>query len=194
MRRVATILLLISMAPTAFGCGASGGEGPLPSTIEHGLDSSSNEPCASWLSPGIDAAYCDQNLEAPAPSGDPVGQIEFTGTPRSGAEGGIAQAAGVLPEGGTIGINVHSPATGTLVAQAICGSTLVRATFDAQHFDVGDRANLAVLRVGDTPVIMLTVNGRKSAPDRERLFELDSSPGSIPMFHSGSPGCAFRVA
>jgi hypothetical protein len=61
----------------------------------------------------------------------------------------------------------------------------VRATFDSLRFDTGDSANLAVLRVGDTPVIMLTLNGHKLPPTRETLIETS---------HGGPSGCAFRVA
>ncbi len=194
MRQTALPVLLGIIALTC-GCGASGNAGPLPATIEHAQagDALSDGPCSSWLSPGIDAAFCPEGLETPAASGEPVGQIEFKGTPRSAAQGGIAQAGGVLPEGGTIGINVDSPVTGTLVAHALCGPTLVRATFDSLRFDTGDSANLAVLRVGDTPVIMLTLNGRKLAPTRETLIET-SLPWFVPLADDGPSGCAFRVA
>jgi hypothetical protein len=147
------------------------------------------EPCGSWISPGVDAAFCAAGQEAPAASGDTgVGQIEFTGAPRGGAEGGIAQAVGILPEGRSIGIKVDSTTEGTLIAQGICDRTLVRATFSKIRFRLGDTAQLGMTLVGGTPVIMVTHNGRKVAPDREVLVDLTWLPANSPS------GCAFRVA
>src|SRR5437764_15082214 len=96
LRRPAVALLVVAGAVLLVAaCGSSSG-GPLPSTIERqtvGQPTRSDEPCGSWISPGIDAAFCDAGIQAPAPSGSPVGQIRFTGTPRNGAEGGSAKAA-----------------------------------------------------------------------------------------------------
>jgi hypothetical protein len=49
-------------------------------------------PYGSWIGPGVAAAYCAAGVEAPAAAGypNPSGLIEFTGTARAGAEGGIA--------------------------------------------------------------------------------------------------------
>jgi hypothetical protein len=189
VRRSVTLLAFLMLVPLAAACGSSpAGGGPLPSTIERQQAGTRipSGPCSSWLGVGIDAAFCGAGLDAPAASGA-AGQIEFTGTPRAGAEGGIAQAAGVLPEGRTIGIKVDSETTGTLVAQAICDTTLVRATFSQIRFRVGDRALIAATFTGDTPVILVKRNGREIAPDHELLVEL--------TWMSDAPqGCAFRVA
>jgi hypothetical protein len=185
------MLALVALASLAAACGSAGANaGPLPGTIERHPAGRSFEsgPCASWLSPGVAAAYCATGTEVPAPSGDSsVGQIEFTGVPRSGAEGGIAQAVGTLPEGGRIGIRVDSPTEGTLVAQGICGRTLMSAAFLHLRFWLGDSADLSATMVGDTPVIMLTRNGHKIAPTRETLLDLRWMSSNAPS------GCAFRV-
>jgi len=117
-----------------------------------------------------------------------VGQVEFTGTPRAGTEGEIAQAAGALPEGRPIGIRANASTEGTIVAQAICGRTLVRATFLGVHFRRGDTASLEATAVSDTAVILLTHNGARTPPDQEVLVHLKW------LSSSGDSGCAFSVS
>lgn len=143
--------------------------------------------CGSWISPGVAAAYCAAGIETPAPVGYHTGQIEFTGAPRAGAGGGIAQAVGTLPDGQSIGIKVDSATHGTLLAQGICGRTLVRGSFLGIRFRVGDRAELRVTRVGQTPVILLRRNGRDIAPDQESLQDVSWIPQPAP------DGCGFKV-
>jgi hypothetical protein len=183
-----SILLLLALA----ACRAGGGDGPLPKRIVHVKPGQTIDmgTCGSWISPGIAAAYCAAGIQTPATAGGAVqpGQIEFTGTPRAGAGGGIAQAAGTLPNGRRIGIKVDSATHGTLLAQGICGRTLVRGAFLGIGFRVGDRADLRITRVGETPVILLRRNGRDVSPDQELLQDLPWMPDGAP------DGCGFRVA
>jgi hypothetical protein len=175
----------------AAACGGSeANERLLPRTIVHQNAGRAfpSGPCASWLSPGIDAAFCAAGAEVPSNDRPGVGQIEFTGTPRAGTEGEIAQAGGALPEGRPIGIKVNTSTEGTIIAQGICGGTLVRATFLRVRFNVGDRAHLDVTQIGDTPVILLTHNGRTLPPLREVLVDL----GWMSLFNPD--GCGFRVS
>jgi hypothetical protein len=162
----------------------------MPKTIERNPSSSrGSEPCGSWLSPGIAAAFCATGLETPAPNGsEGVGQVRFTGTPRAGAEGGIAQAAGTLPAGTPIGIHAEEASEGTLVAQGICDRTLVHATFRNLRFAKGDVASVEITQAGATPVIFVKLNDRQIAADDEQLFDLQFMPAAAPH------DCAFRVA
>jgi hypothetical protein len=186
------LLLLVGLAVTGVGCGSKSGGGPLPATIVHqvaGDPADHSGPCESWVSPGIAAAFCAVGIEAPAASGDTsAGQLTFTGTPRSGAEGGIAQAAGTLPNGKSIGIKVVKTTTGTLVAQGICDRTLVRASFANLRFDAGDAAHLEITKVDSTPVILVSRNDKRIAPTKEVLVDLTWMPANAPQ------GCGFRVA
>jgi hypothetical protein len=144
--------------------------------------------CGSWIGPGVAAAFCAAGIETPAPNGEKTGQIRFTGTPRSGSEGGIAQAGGTLPEGRSIGIKVESGTHGTLVAQGVCGRTEVRASFRDVTFRTADDARLQIVRSGGTPVILLRQNGHAVPPDREVLINLFWMP------HHSSAACGFTVA
>jgi hypothetical protein len=186
---LASGVLILTLAAGA--CGGGGGAGPLPKQIVHVQPGQTIDmgTCGSWISPGIAAAYCAAGIEAPAPAGydSHIGQVTFTGTPHAGAEGGIAQAAGRLPIGRSIGIKVDSATDGTIVAQGICGHTLVRGAFLGVRFRAGDRADLRVTRVGETPVILLRRNGRDIAPDQESLQDLTWMPNEVPN------GCGFRV-
>lgn len=184
----ACLLLAVSIAGSA--CRSSSEE-PLPKRIDRvdvGVPVDMG-PCGSWIGPGIAAAYCAAGVETPAPSGYGLdtGQIEFTGTERAAAEGGIAQAVGTLPAGRGIGIKVDSATHGTLVAQGLCGHTSVAASFRAVRFSKGDRARIRITRVRSTPVILLRQNGRDVAPDREVLRDLTWMPLTVPE------GCAFSV-
>jgi hypothetical protein len=180
---------VLVLVPAACG-GSATGTGPLPGTItrQEAGQTIHSGLCGSWLSPGIDAAFCAAGVETPAPSGSGIGQIEFTGAPRVAAEGGIAQAAGALAEGRSIGIKVDASVAGTLVAQAICDRTLVRATFTEVRFHVGDDARLSAVQVGETPVILLVRNTHRIAPQQELLVELTWMSEDAPA------GCAFRVS
>jgi hypothetical protein len=180
---------MVAMGAAACG-GSDANERYLPRTIVHENAGRSfpSGPCASWLSPGIDAAFCATGAEVPSNDQPGVGQIEFTGTPRAGTEGEIAQAAGALPEGRPIGIKINTSTEGTIVAQGICGRTLVRATFLRVRFIAGDRARLDVTQIGDTPVILMRHNGRTLPPRREVLVDL----GWMSLLGPG--GCAFRVS
>jgi hypothetical protein len=182
--------LLLLLAATAAECGSSGA-GPVPKRIERAKVGERVDmgPCGSWMGPGVAAAYCAAGVEAPAAAGDPnqPGQIEFTGTARAGAEGGIAQAVGTLAPGRRIGVKVDSATHGTLVAQGLCGRTVVMGSFRGVRFRVGDRADLRVTRVGGTPVILLRQNGLDIAPDREVLRELTWMPAMT------SGDCAFSI-
>lgn len=183
---------LATLAVVATACGSAAGDGRLlPRHITHQEAGHAlpSGPCASWLSPGIDAAFCATGAEVPSANDAPgVGQVEFTGTPRAGTEGEIAQAAGALPEGRPIGIKANELTEGTIVAQAICGQTLVRATFLGVQFRRGDTASLEATEVSDTAVILLTHNGARTPPDQEVLVDLDWMSSAAPS------GCAFRVS
>jgi hypothetical protein len=183
------MLLLIAASGTA--CEASG-DASLPKRIDRAKVGESVDlgPCWSWIGPGIGAAYCAAGIETPAPVGseEHPGQIEFTGTPRAGAEGGIAQAAGRLPTGKRIGITVDSDTNGTLVAQGMCGRTVVMASFRHVRFRKDDLADLRVTTMSSTPVILLHQNGRDIAPDREVLRQLTWMPPG------GPEGCGFTIA
>lgn len=189
MRRTQAFAVLV-FAALAAGCGGAVGSSdtpPLPSSISHqkaGVPFPS-EPCSSWISPGIPAAFCAAGQEAPSAEPGP-GPVTFGGTDRSGSQGGIAQAAGVLPEGGVITIKATAGVDGTLVAQGLCGNVLARARFDV-HLDQGDTGTLRITRSGETPVILLVRGGRDVAPDHEVLVDLD-------WMKNAPEGCAFRVA
>jgi hypothetical protein len=189
VHRLRVIVAIAVLAAVASGCGSATGDSgspPLPSSITHQKAGTPFpiEPCGSWISPGIVAAYCDDGQEAP--SGFEPSAISFGGTDRSGSEGGIAQASGVLPEGGVVTIKASGTADGTLIAQGLCGNVLARARFDV-HFDKGDRATLRITRSGDTPVILLVRDGTDVAPNHELLVDLD-------WMKDAPDGCAFRVA
>jgi hypothetical protein len=177
------------VAITAPACG-SAGQGPsflpLPSSItrQKAGTPSPSEPCSGWIGPGVIAAFCAAGQEAPSGLGPSA--ITFGGTDRTGSEGGIAQAAGVLPEGGVVTIRASKAADGTLIAQGLCGNMLARGSFDV-HFDKGDTATLRIARSGETPVILLVRSGRNVAPDHELLVDLD-------WMTDAPDGCAFRVA
>lgn len=186
-------LLLVAMLSSVLAgvVAACGGQAaPLPKRIDRAKvgDRVEMGRCGSWIGPGVAAAYCAAGAETPAPTDARTGQIEFTGTERAGAQGGIAQAVGTLPIGRRIGITVDSDTRGTLVAQGLCGRTLVRGSFRDVRFQVGDRADLRITRVDGTPVIVLRREGRDIAPDREVLVELSWMPDTAP------DGCGFRVA
>ena len=188
--RRAPAILVALLAAAASAC-ASSGAAPLPKRIDRAKVGERVDmgPCASWLGSGVAAAYCAAGVEVPAPTGDPSspGQITFTGTPRSGAEGGIAQAMGPLPTGRGIEIEVDSATHGTLIAQGLCGRTMVMGSFRGVRFTKGDHAGIRLTRVGGTPVILLRQNGRDIAPDREVLRELTWMPEATP------DGCAFSL-
>jgi hypothetical protein len=164
--------LALVLATAAAACG-SNDAAPLPRRIERAKVGERVDMgrCGSWISPGVPAAYCAAGVEVPVPAAapNPPGQIEFTGTTRAGAEGGIAQAVGTLPVDGRIGVKVDSATHGTLVAQGLCGRTAVMGSFAVVRFRVGDWADLRITRVGGTPVILLRRNDRDIAPDREVL-------------------------
>jgi hypothetical protein len=182
--------LALVLAAAAAACG-SNDAAPLPRRIERAKVGERVDmgPCGSWISPGVPAAYCAAGVEVPVPAAapNPPGQIEFTGTTRAGAEGGIAQAVGTLAADGRIGVKVDSATHGTLVAQGLCGRTAVMGSFAVVRFRVGDRADLRITRVGGTPVILLRQNDRDIAPDREVLRELTWMPATTP------DGCAFSI-
>jgi len=185
--RAVSVGLVVALAA---GCGAasrSSDAPPLPASISHQKAGVPNpaEPCGSWIGPGVDAAFCAAGQEAPSADTRP-GPVTFGGTERSGSQGGIAQAVGVLPEGGTISVASSSKTHGTLIAQGLCGNVLARARFDV-HFEKGERATLRITRSGETPVILLTRDGRDVPPDHELLVELD-------WMTDAPDGCAFRVA
>lgn len=190
--RLVDLSSVVVLLAAAVGCGgAASGAGDVPSP-RHVTRVQAGTPvdlgrCGSWISPGIAAAFCAAGIETPAPNGYKVGQIRFTGTPRSGAESGIAQAGGTLPDGRPIGIKVESGTHGTLVAQGVCGRTEVRASFDDVRFRTADDAELQIVRSDETPVILLRQNGHNIPPDREVLINLSWMP------QQSAGGCGFTV-
>jgi hypothetical protein len=179
---------MITAAACSCGSATQGSSSlPLPSSITRQKAGTPfpAEPCSSWISPGVDAAFCAAGQEVP--SGDPgPAAIVFGGTDRTGSQGGIAQAVGVLPEGGVLTVKASARADGTLIALGLCSNVLARARFDV-HFDRGDTAILRITRSGETPVILLVRDGHDVPPDHEVLVDLD-------WMKDAPEGCAFRVA
>jgi hypothetical protein len=146
-------------------------------------------PCDSWLGVGIAAAYCANGHEAPAPNtGDQsLGELQFTGLKRSAASGGISQAAGTLPQGGTIGLKVSGETKGTLLAHGLCDGMTVKAAFYDQRFVDGAKGSILIQRTDDVPVIVLTLDGQTIAPDREVAWALSWLPAEAKHV------CAFAI-
>src|SRR5690242_3837295 len=126
-RYVIVVATLLAITAPACGSAAEGPSSlPLPTSITRQKAGTRmpSEPCSSWIGPGVIAAFCAAGQEAP--SGYGPSPIAFGGTDRTASEGGIAQAAGVLPEGGVVTIKASKRADGTLIAQGLCGNVLAR--------------------------------------------------------------------
>lgn len=188
LSRLAALLFAAAVAFMETGCGSEG-VSLQPATVIRLQSGQSGPkgPCDSWLSVGIAAAYCANGHEAPAPNGQSLGEVRFTGVKRSAASGGISQAVGTLPEGGTIGLHVSGDTTGTLLAHGMCGGMIVKAAFYDQRFTTGAEGTISIQRADDVPVVTLTLDGDTIAPDREVAWDLSWLPTDAKR------SCAFAI-
>jgi hypothetical protein len=172
--RLTTLALALAFATVGAGCGSKDAA-PQPSSVVHAETGQSGPegPCDSWLGVGVAAAYCANGHEAPAPIGNHGGgELRFTGLKKVAASVGISQGLGTLPEGGTIGLEVHGETTGTLLSQGICEGMKIKAAFYDQRFADGAQGTLSIQRGGDVPVILLALGGETIPPDREVVWNL----------------------
>jgi hypothetical protein len=87
----------------------------------------------------------------------------------------------------TLGLRRAAPSDGDIARAGAVQGMMVKAAFYNQRFVDGAQGTISIHRADDVPVILLTLNGERIAPDREIVGEL---PG---LSAESAKLCAFAL-